>query len=79
MASKLLKRAVAREATVQALAFDKSPTARKARIAKVSASQWRNRDQRGEFTLGTKRTGPVKPYVETKPAKQGERKRVHAD
>lgn len=48
MASKLFKRAVAREAVVQVLAFDKSPSARKARIAKVDSNQWRNREPRGK-------------------------------
>lgn len=43
MASKLMKRCVQREALVQKLAWDKSPEARKARIGRTTASQWRNR------------------------------------
>ena len=47
MASKLMKRAVEREALVQKLAWDKSPEARKARIGRATASQWRNRQPAG--------------------------------
>lgn len=43
MPSKLMKRAVERETLVQKLAWDKSPEARKARIGRTTASQWRNR------------------------------------
>lgn len=78
MASKLMKRAVAREATVQALAFDKSPQARKARLDKTTHGQWLNRVQRGEFNVGTKRNGAVKAFVAPAPATKGARVRVAA-
>lgn len=57
MPSKLMKRAIQRESVVQALAFDKTPGARQARIAKATNAQWKNRTDRGEFKLGTKRNG----------------------
>lgn len=57
MPSKLMKRAVEREAIVQRLAFDKTPGARQARLAKATNAQWKNRSLRGEFKLGTKGNG----------------------
>lgn len=57
MPSKLMKRAIQRESVVQALAFDKTPGARQARIAKATNAQWLNRTDRGEFKLGIKRNG----------------------
>ena len=47
MPSKLMKRAVERETLVQKLAWDKSSEARKARISRATASQWRNRQPVG--------------------------------
>lgn len=70
--SRLLKRAAKRESIVQALAFDPSPAARKARLARTANSQWLNRVQRGEFRTGTKRTGAVLPQPEVKPSTRSE-------
>ena len=47
MPSKLMKRAVERETLVQKLAWDKSSEARKARIGRATAGQWRNRQPAG--------------------------------